>query len=198
MRNCHGNNSVPCILGETEKVSNANSALGQIIHIAYLRVTEHLEPLTMGINVSQQSNTHLDEVLSLFAKLYHHYTSLLESNYLGNYAVKVIVESLSKQWLDLDQELFILALVLNPFISCHILALLSSEDVINMGKRMYKRVFQMDNTGRLRLELHHYLQRIGTFWHRYLADHTGLGRIFTSKQYCCYDYSESTYILQKS
>ena len=123
----------------------------QITHIAYLRVTDHLEPLTMGINVSQQSNTHPDEVLSLFAKLYHHYTSLLESNYSGNYAVKVIVESLSKWWLDLDQELFILALVLNPFISHCILALLSSEDIINMGKQMYKQVFQTAILGDLGL-----------------------------------------------
>jgi hypothetical protein len=95
------------------------------------------------MNVCQGSSTCADHIMLIFAKLYQHYTTLLESNPIIHAPVKAVLSSLMKWWAMVDHEVFILTLVLNPFITWHLFsASLSIITLAGMAKWMYSHVFE--------------------------------------------------------
>ncbi|KAG2353245.1 hypothetical protein BDR07DRAFT_1236696, partial [Suillus spraguei] len=82
----------------------------------------HIEPLAIAVNVSQRSNTHCDQVLLLLGKLYCTYISLRITDNSFSFAgdedeshpATSIINSIEKRWERTDQDLFIIALFLNP------------------------------------------------------------------------------------
>ncbi|KAH9884320.1 ribonuclease H-like domain-containing protein [Cubamyces lactineus] len=78
-----------------------------------LQVKKHLEPLAIATNVTQSDNCRLDEVLITFGVLLHAFDSLDDTQQIITDAVTA---SLEKRWDKSDQDVFIAAVILNPFI----------------------------------------------------------------------------------
>lgn len=73
----------------------------------------HLGPLTIAAHITQGSSTRLDHVLLTLANLYRIYSNLPASEAevgLG------LCASIEKRWAACDQDVFILAVFLNPYI----------------------------------------------------------------------------------
>jgi len=86
----------------------------RILLIYVERTCSHLEPLTIAANITQASNTRLYHVLMTLANLYRIYSNL---NPIKDSDVRdKILASLEKRWAAADQEPFIAAILLNPFL----------------------------------------------------------------------------------
>ncbi|KAG9220087.1 hypothetical protein CCMSSC00406_0007947 [Pleurotus cornucopiae] len=104
----------------------------------------YLEPLALAANITQASTTRLDQVLMTLAGLYHTYTS--EPCFTEQHSNDAIIDSLRKRWLKCDQDVFIVAVFLNPYIRGHFfngsVHSLSQPGLFNVVKWVYARVFQ--------------------------------------------------------
>ena len=79
------------------------------------RIKNHLEPLAVAANVTQSAFCRLDEVLLTFGALTMQYKDL-RANKNGDLVVcDAILHSLEKRWSNADQDVFIAAVILNPF-----------------------------------------------------------------------------------
>ena len=73
----------------------------------------HLEPLAIVTNVTQGSFCCLDQVLMAFGHLIMQYKSMVDPEDMVG--CTAIIKSIEAQWATADQEIFIAAVVLNPF-----------------------------------------------------------------------------------
>ena len=113
----------------------------------FQRTCSHLEPLAIAANVTQASNTRLYHVLTTLAKLYHIYSNLtLTEEGLG--VRDGVLASLERRWAAADQDPFIAALILNPFLRDDFLArrhvALTPIGLCNMLKRLHFRIFRVE------------------------------------------------------
>ncbi|KZP20381.1 hypothetical protein FIBSPDRAFT_954547 [Athelia psychrophila] len=74
------------------------------------QVVRDIEPICYGTNINQKDSTRLDQILLTLAGMYLHFSEHPEPKVSA--AMKKCLE---KRWKDCDQQIFILALVLNPF-----------------------------------------------------------------------------------
>ena len=111
----------------------------------YYRTCAHLEPLAIAANITQASNTRLYHVLTTLANLYRIYSNL---DSVDDSDVRDgILNSLEKRWAAADQEPFIAAVVLNPFLRGDFLGrdiALTPIGLCNMLKRLQLRVFRVE------------------------------------------------------
>ena len=112
------------------------------------RTCRHLEPLAIAANITQASNTRLYHVLTTLANLYRIYSNLnLEEDAETR---EQVLASLEKRWAAADQDPFIAAVVLNPFLRGDLRNLfgkhvsLTPIGLCNMLKRLLSRVFKMN------------------------------------------------------
>jgi hypothetical protein len=75
----------------------------------------HLEPLAIAANVTQSAFCRVDEVLLTFGALTMEYRSLRDNRGGDQIACDAILGSLEKRWRNTDQDIFIAAVILNPF-----------------------------------------------------------------------------------
>ena len=80
--------------------------------ISLCRMQIHLEPLARAQNVMQATDTRMDHVLLILGQLYFNYK---HPNIEGVVHEKIHL-SLEMRWQKCDQEVFIMAVVLNPYI----------------------------------------------------------------------------------
>jgi hypothetical protein len=76
------------------------------------RLKHYLEPLAIAANISQAPTTWLDHILVELGRLYHTYSV----QGLDPKVQQCILASLERQWSKTNQDPFILAVFLNPFI----------------------------------------------------------------------------------
>ncbi|KAF7970198.1 hypothetical protein HWV62_24782, partial [Athelia sp. TMB] len=74
------------------------------------QVVGDIEPICYGTNINQKDSTRLDEILLTLAGMFLHFSDHPEPE-----VSLAMQKRLEKRWKDSDQQLFILALVLNPF-----------------------------------------------------------------------------------
>lgn len=105
-------------------------------------IKEILEPLAIANNVTQATHTRLDHVGLTLGNLYRIYSD----NNLDVTIRDKILGSLEKRWAAADQDIFILAIFLNPYIRrcCFSTAALSHADIYDMAEHVYRRVFEED------------------------------------------------------
>ncbi|KAH9955968.1 hypothetical protein BGW80DRAFT_1257947 [Lactifluus volemus] len=111
----------------------------------HVRMTcRHLEPLAIAANITQASNTRLYHVLTTLANLHCIYSNLnLEED---SDVRNQVLTSLEKRWAAADQDPFIAAVVLNPFLRGDFLGrhiALTPIGLCNMLKRLHSRVFRV-------------------------------------------------------
>lgn len=79
------------------------------------RIKQHLEPLAIAANVTQSAFCRLDEVLLTFGALMMEYRDLRDNCGGDQVACDAVLYSLEKRWANTNQDIFIAAVVLNPF-----------------------------------------------------------------------------------
>ncbi|KAJ7791145.1 hypothetical protein B0H14DRAFT_2213664, partial [Mycena olivaceomarginata] len=114
-------------------------------------VSRYLTPLTVTSNVTQGANTRLDNVLVTLAVLYHRYSTDTKSFDCAAHNT-VICAGLAKRWKALkhDQDFYILAVFLNPFLRVFFFNdddthSLSRVGLYHVVKRVYTRIFQLSD-----------------------------------------------------
>lgn len=73
----------------------------------------HLEPLAIAANVTQAAFCCLDTVLLTFGFLVMQYKRMSDEG--DRIASHSIISSLEKRWMAADQDIFIAAVIVNPF-----------------------------------------------------------------------------------
>ena len=71
---------------------------------------DDLEPICLGLNMNQTDAMHPDQALLTFAGIFAHFQKHLKLSVAAG-----MMEKIEKCWKVLDQPMFVLALILNPF-----------------------------------------------------------------------------------
>jgi hypothetical protein len=149
------------------EIINSNSFWKEL-----LRFKIYLQELAVAANVTQSSSTRLDHVLITLAVLRHDYSTDTTRYDTPSYNT-AIVESLDKRWkaLKQDQDVYILAVFLNPFIRAHYFNEEGPHSLTRSGlfavvKHVYRRVFKLADSDSLP----------DNFFQSYLDYFDGVGR----------------------
>ncbi|KAL6307742.1 ribonuclease H-like domain-containing protein [Sparassis latifolia] len=104
-----------------------------------VRCVTHLEPLAIAANITQAPHTRLDHVLLTLGNLYRIYSSADTEDHVR----EKILGSLERRWKKADQDVFILAIFLNPYIQgrCFNRAALTQAALIEITKCTFTRLF---------------------------------------------------------
>lgn len=124
----------------------------------------HLEPLAFAANITQATLCRIDTVLLTFGFLMMQYKLMLEPEDVG--AVAAIIESIERRWKKCDQEIFIAAIVLNPFYKTTPFSRipeLNNANIRTLLERLYARFFRCEPPSEFDDQLSHYLQDTGEF-----------------------------------
>jgi len=100
----------------------------------------HLEPLAIATNITQASFCRLDQVLMTFGHLVMQYKSMTDVDDVVG--CNAIIESIEARWATADQEIFIAAVVLNPFYQStpfSTLQFLTNAGIYSMLSRLWER-----------------------------------------------------------
>lgn len=108
----------------------------------HFRLKSYLEPLAVASNVTQGSDTRLDHVLLTLGQLHKIYSDPKIEDRIRD----KVLESLERRWKAADQDVFILAIFLNPYIRGHVFSkhALTVGQLIDMARRAFKRFFKVD------------------------------------------------------
>jgi hypothetical protein len=103
------------------------------------RVKTILEPLAIAANITQAPHTRLDHVLLTLGNLFRIYSNPELDNTIRN----AILASLEKRWKAADQDVFIVAIFLNPYIRgrCFNRAAITEANLYNIIARVFERIF---------------------------------------------------------
>ena len=124
----------------------------------------HLEPLAIAANVTQAAFCRLDTVLLTFGFLVMRYERMLDE---GDYiASRSIISSLEKRWMAANQDIFIAAVIVNPFFQGapfgrHPRFVVAR--IIELLGRLYLRFFLEVAPQMFSAELHDYLTEEGQY-----------------------------------
>lgn len=128
------------------------------------RMKRHLEPLAIAANVTQAAFCRLDTVVLTFGFLVMRYQRMTEE---GDRAASMsIIASLEKRWAAADQDIFVAAVIVNPFFQAapffdHPRFVVSG--IIELLGRLYARFFQEEPPETFSTELRDYLTARGQY-----------------------------------
>jgi hypothetical protein len=113
-------------------------------------------------NIIQASHVHLDHITMTLRNLYCIYSG-------PDFKVPVwdcILASLEKQWAAADQDVFILAVLFNPYIHAHCFSTsqLSHDVLYNIAERVFQHLFGPEEPGlKFMLDFDQYINGIGVY-----------------------------------
>jgi hypothetical protein len=127
-------------------------------------VKRHLEPLAVAANVTQASFCRLDQVLLTFGFLVMQYQAMTDvEDHAGCLA---IIESVEKRWGKSDQEIFIAAVLLNPFYQSAPFAplhFLNNAGIHALLNRLWLRFYSSQPPPDFHTQINDYFRGIGMF-----------------------------------
>ena len=124
----------------------------------------HLEPLAIATNITQASFCRLDQVLMTFGHLIMQYQSMTDPEDVVG--CKAIIESIEARWATADQEIFIAAVVLNPFYQSTpfaALQFLTNAGIHSMLGRLWGRFFEEEPPPEFHQQINGYLHCTNLF-----------------------------------
>lgn len=124
----------------------------------------HLEPLAIAANITQAAHCHLDTVLLTFGSLVGLYQTRVSSEDVVG--CTAILESLEKRWLAADQDVFVAAVIVNPFFRATPFApgpRFSTAHIKSLLASLYFRFFQSQPPSTFYTELQEYLIGSGQY-----------------------------------
>ena len=139
------------------------------------RIKTHLEPLARAANLAQAAFCRLDQILLTFGSLCMYYNNLRTKDPADRMGCTAIIDSIEKRWAKADQEVFIAAVILNPFIKISPFSrqtrLLTRAGILLLLKRLYTRFFSsteqadklQENLRQLYSNLDNYFENKGIF-----------------------------------
>jgi hypothetical protein len=125
----------------------------------------HLEPLAIAANVTQASFCRLDQVLLTFGFLVMQYRSMTDHEDVAG--CSVIIASIEKRWEKTDQEIFIAAVLLNPFYRSApfaTLPFLNNAGIHALLDRLWTRFYQQPPPMDFYEHVNDYLKGTGYFY----------------------------------
>lgn len=143
----------------------------------------HLEPLAIAANVTQAAFCRLDTVALTFGFLVMRYQQMTEE---GDRAASMsIINSLEKHWAAADQDIFIAAVLVNPFFRAepfyrHSRFVVSG--IIELLGRLYARFFREEPPQTFGAELRDYLTANGQYSELHATCHRH--KLLAKKQVC--------------
>lgn len=129
-----------------------------------LRVKRHLEPLAIAANITQASFCRLDTVLLTFGFLLMQYNEMTEPD--DREGCCAIVRSLERRWAVADQEIFIAAVILNPFYQCvpfTALPFLNNAGIHTLFHHLWRRFYGAEPPQDFHPEVTEYLTHRGRY-----------------------------------
>jgi hypothetical protein len=139
------------------------------------RIKRHLEPLAIASNITQASFCRLDTVLLTFGFLLMQYRHMTDEEDLD--AAAAIMESLERRWAVTDQQIFIAAVIVNPFYQGRPFAqlhFLNNAGIHSLLAHLFTRFYQVQAPQDFHTELTEYLTHTGRYVS--LASHCGRAR----------------------
>ena len=131
------------------------------------RLKSHLELLARAANVAQAMSCRLDQILLIFGSLYIHYASLADDE--DKTGANAILRSIEQRWAKADQDVFIAAVILNPFVRvspfCASVPFLNIAGILSLLKRLYTCFFRTPAPVELHRNLQDYLVSTGPIFH---------------------------------
>jgi hypothetical protein len=119
-----------------------------------------LEPLAIANNVTQATNTCIDHVALTLGNLYRIYNNADLDEPLRDR----ILWSLSKRWKAADQDVFILSMLLHPYIRGRCLSKsISRMTLFNIADRVFKRLFEREPDLKFMGEFTDFCDGVGKF-----------------------------------
>ena len=130
-----------------------------------------IEPLAVAALVLQQKATRLDHVLLSLGKLFTEYQLVRRHCEAEEekYCCDTLMLSLEDRWKKADHDLFIAAVILNPFVGqlrlcfSHMVPQWDNNGLYKMLARIYKRLFKEEAPGSLLIDWTDYRRRQGLF-----------------------------------
>lgn len=120
-------------------------SLTESLQLTY-SVTRYLEPLAIAANIIQDSFCRLDQVLVTFGFLIMKYRDAkMSQDPIGRDA---IIESIEKRWAKADQEVFVAAVLVNPFFRMEVFAPRScfrQSELRALFARLYRRFYTVND-----------------------------------------------------
>ncbi|OBZ67907.1 hypothetical protein A0H81_12375 [Grifola frondosa] len=160
---------IECVGEKADAVRKANEILNLIALPSFwddlALVKTHLEPLAIAANVTQSNNARLDVVLLTLGHLFMVYSNLALT--MDPTLRSRILESLEKRWAKADQDAFIMAIVLNPYLRRDHFnphnPMLTEAALWRIFKRVYARMIGGEPDLNLAAAFHEYLHRLGVW-----------------------------------
>ncbi|EPQ51031.1 hypothetical protein GLOTRDRAFT_49718 [Gloeophyllum trabeum ATCC 11539] len=131
-------------------------------HLA--RIKNHLEPLAIAAHITQAAHCRLDQVLLTFGLFVMQYSSMTDP--ADKTVVEVIVSSLERRWEKADQDVFIAAVILNPFYKTkpfQRIAIFNNARIYMLMSRLWTRFFSCNTPSTLNTELMEYMEDRNTY-----------------------------------
>jgi hypothetical protein len=129
-----------------------------------ISMKRHLEPLAIAANITQASFCRLDEVLLTFGFLVMQYQAMTDPDDLVGCAA--VIASIERRWAKADQEIFIAAIILNPFYQSAPLAplpFLNNAGISALLRRLWQRFYVNPPPADFFIHLNDYLRGTGFF-----------------------------------
>jgi hypothetical protein len=129
----------------------------------FIRVKGHLEPFTIATNIAQTDFACLHVILLTLANLYR----IFSSPEMDPAVRDGVLASLDKRWANADQDIFILSLILNPYIRTDAFHTNSPfrtmRGVWPIFKAAYLWMYDVEPDLECQTALSQYLQRLGNW-----------------------------------
>ncbi|KAJ2977735.1 hypothetical protein NUW54_g11382 [Trametes sanguinea] len=107
------------------------------------RIKRHLEPLAIATNTTQSNNCRLDKVVITFGSLFRFFDSLPDPE--EELVKDAVLRSLEMRWGKADQDVFIAAVLLNPFLKVapfhRVSQIFSTAAIYSLLERLWKRFY---------------------------------------------------------
>lgn len=144
---------------------NLQRCAGALVHTCNLKchsIDLHLRPLAVAANATQSDCARLDVVLVTLAKLYDHFKF---GEGLRDEIRPVVMASLKKGWAKVDQTIFLLALLFNPYIQISCFAsnspLRMAYTILDLADTAFQQFFRVESGPLFREELMNYIAKCG-------------------------------------
>ncbi|EJD50445.1 hypothetical protein AURDEDRAFT_25545, partial [Auricularia subglabra TFB-10046 SS5] len=127
-------------------------------------IKRHLEPLAIAANATQSDCARLDIITLMLAGLRHYFAS---TSGLNARAVAAVLTSLERRWAKVDQDIFILAVIFNPYLRTSCFADASPFTVpmnlVQMAEAAFTRFYGVAPCNDFQTQLIDYLTHRGTW-----------------------------------
>ena len=146
-------------------MSGSNISVLVLIHVHLLgSIKRHLKPLAIAANISQANHIRPDQILLILGLLYLQFSEFKETDERSMRAT--MLSAIESRWLKVDQDVFVAALILNPFHKISAfqpLHFLTTGGVYGLMRRLWVRFYGTEPTTDLWRNVRDYLENTGEY-----------------------------------